>query len=165
MSAGSRKITFTLNAREVTVQCQPSKRLLDILRQDLHLTMTREGCGSGQCGACLVILDGNLINACLVPAFMLPNTGVVTLEGLVADKKFSALAESLTHAFHCGYCSSGMLLALASVLQQNESPSDEDLRLAVSGNICHCGSTLSALAAAKQFLLKSGRKHHGRKNR
>ncbi len=164
MPAGSRKISFTVNAREVTVQCAPTKRLLDILRQDLRLTLTREGCGSGECGACLVLLEGTLINACLVPAFRLPGTSVVTLEGLASDRAFSSLAANLEPVFRCGYCSSGVLMALAALLQQNENPTDEDLRLAVSGNKCRCGSTLSVLEAAKQAIRKRSRKRHGRKS-
>jgi carbon-monoxide dehydrogenase small subunit len=164
MPAGSRKISFILNGLEVTVQCAPTRRLLDILRQDLHLNLTREGCGRGECGACLVLMDGNLINACLVPAFRLPNTHVVTLEGLSSDKNLTALSEKLDASFGCGYCSSGVLVALAALLQQNESPTDEDLRRAVSGNRCVCGTLPAVLEAAGEVLDKRRKKRHGRKS-
>jgi aerobic-type carbon monoxide dehydrogenase small subunit (CoxS/CutS family) len=164
MPAGSRKISFTLNAREVTVHCAPTRRLLDILRQDLGLTLTREGCGNGECGACLVVMDGNLVNACLVPAFRLPNAGVVTLEGLSSDKELSALAEALAPVFRCGYCASGVMMALFVLLQREDVPSDEDLCRAVSGNRCDCGSTLSVLAVVKQVLGRRGRRRYVRKS-
>jgi aerobic-type carbon monoxide dehydrogenase small subunit (CoxS/CutS family) len=139
---------FTLNGAAIEVEAHPLRRLLDVLREDLGLTGTKEGCGEGECGACTVLVDGAPVNACLVPLVQVDGTEVVTVEGLVG-------AEGLRRAFvlegaaQCGICTPGMLVA-ASVLPAGASPAE--IREHLAGNLCRCtgyGSIVRAVMAAR----------------
>lgn len=136
------KISFTLNGAPAAVDVAPERRLIDILRIDLGLIGTREGCGEGSCGSCLVLMDENLVNACLVPAFRIVEAQIVTIEGLARRKVFEDLQAGLeeARAFRCGFCSSGVVMAAADLLAHNPEPRAEDVRQALSGNICRCGN-------------------------
>jgi aerobic carbon-monoxide dehydrogenase small subunit len=116
--------------------------LLELLREDLHLTGTKQGCDSGECGSCTVLLDGEPVNACLVLAVEADGKEVLTIEGVTAGATLHPLQEAfITHgAVQCGYCSPGMILASIALLHENPSPSEWDVKKAISGNLCRCGA-------------------------
>jgi carbon-monoxide dehydrogenase small subunit len=136
------KVRFTLNQQPVFLQCHPGTRLLDILRQDFGLKGTREGCGQGECGACLVLMNGVPVNSCLVPAFALSDCEILTIEGIRTLKSFADIRKFLpgSEVYRCGFCSSGIEVALTALLSSNREPDREELRRALSGNLCSCGS-------------------------
>ena len=131
---------FTLNGHPVEVEAPPMARLLDVLREDLRLTGTKEGCGEGECGACTVLVDGLPVNACLVPVVQVEGAGVRTVEGLGEGGRLSALQESfLLHgAAQCGICTPGLLMMSASLLANNPHPTDAEVREGLAGNLCRC---------------------------
>ena len=136
------RLRFTLNGQPVAVQCQPGTRLLDLLREEFDLREAREGCGRGECGACLVLMDGRAVNACLVPAFMLADCEIVTAEGLAQQKEHAELRRALAayDLSGCGYCEAGLAIALAALLLSDPDPGEEDVQRALSGNRCACGA-------------------------
>jgi carbon-monoxide dehydrogenase small subunit len=134
-------LRFTLNHAPVEVDARGSRRLLDVLREDLGLTGTKEGCGEGECGACSVLIDGQVVNSCLVAAGQVDGCSVVTVEGLASpDGKLSSLQRAFVErgAAQCGICTPGMLLAAHALLRDNPSPSADDVRVALAGNLCRC---------------------------
>jgi carbon-monoxide dehydrogenase small subunit len=144
------KLRFQLNGAGVVLQCPPGARLLDILRREFELYETREGCGQGECGACQVLLDGQAVNSCLVPAFMLSDADVVTIEGIRTLKAFAGFQKRLLdrEVFRCGHCASGMQVALVALWMRNPEPSEEELQRALSGNLCACGGYRAIIEAA-----------------
>ena len=116
------------------------RRLLDVLRDDLRLTGTKEGCGEGECGTCSVLLDGTLVNSCLVPVAQASGSSVLTPEGLAATPAGRLLAECFTecHGAQCGFCTPGMIMASYALLMENPRPDEQAVREAISGNICRC---------------------------
>jgi aerobic carbon-monoxide dehydrogenase small subunit len=148
-------IGFTLNGEARSLDCAADKPLLQILREDLDLTATKEACSIGRCGACLVLIDGKAANACLTMAFQLQGADVVTAEGLDNDPPASTIRRALAaeNAFQCGYCAPGFVIALAALLKRNPDPSEDDIRAGLEGNICRCTGYHSiirgALAAAR----------------
>ncbi|RTZ92597.1 MAG: (2Fe-2S)-binding protein [Deltaproteobacteria bacterium] len=134
------EITFTLNGETVRVAADPLKRLLDILREELGMTGVKEGCGEGECGACSVLLDGKLVNSCMVPVGAVEGRDVVTPEGLRETERGRALIEAFadTGAVQCGFCTPGMVMAAEALLAENADPTEEDIRQALSGNLCRC---------------------------
>ena len=137
-------------------------RLLDILRSSLHLTGTKEGCGEGECGACGVILDGRLVNSCLVPLLQVEGSSIVTIEGLAHDLDLHALQEAFVQhgGAQCGICTPGMILAAASLLERAPNPTTEEIKVALAGNLCRCtGYTrifeAVAAAASKRIPVRS----------
>lgn len=133
-------VRFGLNGETVTYSGDPLKRLLDVLREDFHLTGAKEGCGEGECGACAVLLDGELVNSCLVPVGMVDGREVVTPEGLADTARGRRIVETMADAgaVQCGFCSPGMLMAAAFLLERNPTPSEAEIREAISGNLCRC---------------------------
>jgi len=133
-------VTFVLNGSEVTVTVDPLRRLLDVLREDLKLTGVKEGCGEGECGACAVLLDGFLVNSCLVPVGMVAGREVMTPEGLAETERGKRVIEALADAgaVQCGFCSPGMAMAAAFLLRHNPAPTETEIREAISGNLCRC---------------------------
>lgn len=116
------------------------KRLLDVLREDLRLTGTKEGCGEGECGACSVIIDGVLVNSCLVPVLHADRTSVLTVEGLADKERLHPVQEAFAAigGAQCGICTPGMLMAAAYLLDHNPAPSREQVRQGLAGNLCRC---------------------------
>jgi carbon-monoxide dehydrogenase small subunit len=146
------EITFTLNGSLVTLSVPAHKRLLDVLRDDLGLTGTKEGCGEGECGACTVIVDGRAINACLFPAPEVDGKQVVTIEGLLEPKnELCTLQKAFAHsgAIQCGFCSPGMIMASKALLDHNPDPTDEEIREALAGNLCRCTGYVQIIEAVR----------------
>jgi aerobic carbon-monoxide dehydrogenase small subunit len=131
---------FTVNGAPVEVEAQGSRRLLDVLREDLGLTGTKEGCGEGECGACSVLLDGEVVDACLVPVSQARGASVTTVEGLGAEDRLSTLQQAFleTGGAQCGICTPGMLIAGEAFLASGAERSDENIREAIAGNLCRC---------------------------
>ena len=144
-------ITLTVNDDEYTVATFPNRTLLEILREDLNLTGTKEGCGEGICGACTVLLDGLPARSCLLPISEAVGRKITTIEGLSKDGKLDPVQEAFieNHAIQCGFCSPGMILTTYSLLKQNPSPTEEEIRFAISGNICRCTGYAKIVEAIK----------------
>ena len=146
------RLTLTVNGATRSVEVYPLARLLDVLREDLGLTGTKEGCGEGECGACSVILDGALVNACLVPAVQAQGSDLRTVEGLSRDGQLSALQEAFLHhgGAQCGFCTPGMLVAGTHLLEQQAAV---EVREGLAGNLCRCtgyNKIVDALRAAQE---------------
>ena len=133
-------IKVKVNGAEHTLTISPDRMLLDMLREDLGLTGTKRGCGNGECGACSVIMDGVLVNSCLVPAMKANGSEILTVEGLGDEGGLHPIQEAFLEkgAVQCGFCTPGMLLAAKSLLDQNPHPSLEEIKTAISGNLCRC---------------------------
>ena len=145
------KLTLHVNGKKRKVHVPPMKRLLDTLREDLGLTGTKEGCGEGECGACSVILDGQVVNACLVPSCQADDAEIVTVEGLGSSKKLSKLQRAfLEHgAAQCGICTPGMLMTACSL---PEGASLEQIREGLAGNLCRCTGYMKIYDAVAQYV-------------
>lgn len=138
--SGRINVTCTINGQPVTFDAWPMERLLDALRGQLHLTGAKEGCGEGECGACAVILNGELVNSCLVPAAQVEGASIRTVESLAADGRLHKIQRAFLECggTQCGICTPGMLMAAACLLEKNPQPSDEEIRTALAGNLCRC---------------------------
>ena len=132
--------TFRVNGEPVEVEAAGMRRLLDVLREDLGLTGTKEGCGEGECGACSVLLDGAVIDACLVPVSQAQGASVQTVEGLASNGTLHVLQQAFleTGGAQCGICTPGMLMAGQAFLASRADPTDENIREAIAGNLCRC---------------------------
>lgn len=133
-------IDFVLNGQKTTWQGDQSAKLLDALRDDLGLNDVKCGCREGECGACSVLLDGQLVNSCLVAMGRVADASVTTLEGFKTSKRFAILDRSFAAhaAVQCGYCTPGMILAAEALLTSNPHPTEAEVRTAISGNLCRC---------------------------
>jgi carbon-monoxide dehydrogenase small subunit len=139
-SASWPTIRFTVNGESRAVNVPPMKRLLDVLREDLNLTGTKEGCGEGECGSCSVRMNSELVNSCLVPILQAEGAEIQTVEGLALDGELHPLQEAfLQHGgAQCGICTPGMLMAAAQLLEQVPNPGTVEIREALAGNLCRC---------------------------
>jgi aerobic carbon-monoxide dehydrogenase small subunit len=133
-------IRFTVNHQPQEVEAYPMARLLDVLREDLHLTGTKEGCGEGECGACSVMLDGRLVNSCLIPALQAEGAAIQTIEDVADGTKLDRIQQAfITHgAAQCGICTPGMVMAALQLLNTHPDPTDAQIRAGLAGNICRC---------------------------
>jgi aerobic carbon-monoxide dehydrogenase small subunit len=144
MSARWASIQFTVNGQSRTAHAPPLKRLLDVLREDLHLAGTKEGCGEGECGSCSVRMNGELVNSCLIPVLQAEGAQIQTVEGLAPDTDSGGALHPLQQAFlqcggaQCGICTPGMLMAAAQLLERNPHPSLAEIREGLAGNLCRC---------------------------
>ena len=146
---------FTVNGEPVEVTATGTRRLLDVLREDLALTGTKEGCGEGECGACSVLIDGAIVDACLVPVSQAQGASVRTVEGLAEEGALDVLQQAFleTGGAQCGICTPGMLMAGEAFLASGAEPTEENIRQAIAGNLCRCtGYTkiIDAIALAAQ---------------
>lgn len=143
-------IGFTLNGEVRSLTCASEKPLAHILRDDLHMTATKEACSIGRCGACLVLVNGRTANACLTMAFQLEGADVVTTEGLDNDPLAATIRRALAeeNAFQCGYCAPGVVMALVALLRENLDPGEDDIRRSLEGNICRCTGYHSIIRGA-----------------
>jgi aerobic-type carbon monoxide dehydrogenase small subunit (CoxS/CutS family) len=141
-----------VNGKQFRVTASPNERLLWILREKLHLTGTKYGCGEGQCGACTVLLDGKPIRSCLTPLSAVAGKKVTTIEGLEKDGVLHPIQEAFLkeEAFQCGYCTSGMILSATALLNSKPNPTEDEIVHAMNGNICRCG-TYPRIVAAVRF--------------
>ncbi|HWW77844.1 MAG TPA: (2Fe-2S)-binding protein [Pyrinomonadaceae bacterium] len=137
---GKISIDCKVNGEAVTLHAYPFARLLDVLREELRLTGTKEGCGEGECGACSVLLDGELVNSCLVPAAQVQGAEVTTVEGLTDGERLHAVQRAMVECggAQCGICTPGMVLAAVSLLKHTPQPSEADIREGLAGNLCRC---------------------------
>jgi len=149
------KIEFTLNGKPVSIEKDGSARLLDVLRDDFSLTGVKEGCGEGECGACAVLIDGRIANSCIVPLGNASGRSIVTIEGYSRTERYKVLEEAFAEcgAVQCGFCTPGMMIAAESLLNSHSSPSEEEIREGISGNLCRCtgyGMIAEAVALAAE---------------
>lgn len=151
-------IAFQLNNKPVTVTTDPTRRLLDVLREDFGLTGTKEGCGEGECGACSILYKGHLANSCLLPIGAVEGEDVLTIEGYAETERFAVMEQAFADAgaVQCGFCTPGMLMAGEALLRQNTQPTDMEIREALSGNLCRC-TGYSMIVEAIQLAVERGR--------
>ena len=137
---GEVTITCKVNGQERTLWVHPMARLLDVLREELHLTGTKEGCGEGECGACSVLLNGKLANSCLIPALQADKTEITTIEGVASEESLHEVQQAFVEAggAQCGICTPGMIVAAVSLLERVPQPTEEEIRLGLAGNLCRC---------------------------
>lgn len=148
-------IELRVNGQAQRIEAYPMERLLDVLRERLGLTGTKEGCGEGECGACSVLLDGELVNSCLVPVLEAAGCEVTTIEGLAKNGRMHPLQEAFTLAggAQCGICTPGMILASYQLLERRPHPSDAEIREALAGNLCRCTGYQKIFDAVRQASL------------
>lgn len=150
------KLSFYVNNRLVQLETDPDRRLLDILREDLSLTGTKEGCAEGECGACTVLLDGEAVHSCLTLAIQLEGRHVVTIEGLSETGELDILQKAFVEeiAIQCGFCTTGMIMSAKALLLKNPTPTEEEIRVALSGNICRCSGYVQIVRAVDRAARK-----------
>ena len=144
-------VKFVLNGELVSPDLDPSRRLIDILREDFFLTGAKEGCGEGECGSCTVLMDGLPVHSCLVLAGQLEGHEVLTVEGLAKNGELDLLQNAFVEnsAVHCGFCTPGMIMSAKGLLMKNPDPSEAEVREALSGNICRCSDYRQIIMAVK----------------
>jgi len=156
MARRTKRIRVTVNGERYEKEVSPSKSLLDFLRMDLNLTGTKEGCGEGECGACSIIMNGKLVDSCLILAAEADGQKIQTIEGISRHDRLHPLQKAFAEkgAAQCGYCTPGMIMAAKYLLDHNPSPTAEQVLKAIAGNLCRCtgyGSIVDAvLSAAKE---------------
>lgn len=135
-----RYITLNVNNKEYSLQIEPHLRLIDILRDHLKLTGTKEGCGEGECGACTVLMDGKIINSCLVMAVQANESEITTIEGISKDGKLHPIQKAFLEegAVQCGFCTPGMIISAKDLLNKNPKPTLADIKMHLAGNLCRC---------------------------
>jgi carbon-monoxide dehydrogenase small subunit len=140
MRDGKISVSCKVNGEASTLEAYPFARLLDVLRESLRLTGTKEGCGEGECGACSVLVDGELVNSCLVPVAQVEGAEIVTIEGVASGERLHAVQEAFIECggAQCGICTPGMVLAAVSLLERTPEPSETDIREGLAGNLCRC---------------------------
>ena len=139
-SASKVDLSFAVNGEKRRVQAYPMARLLDVIREELKLTGTKEGCGEGECGACTVLLDGAIVNSCLVPALQADGCKIRTIEGIASGDQLHAVQEAFIACggAQCGICTPGMVMAAVNLLERNPHPTEADIRTGLAGNLCRC---------------------------
>lgn len=145
-------VSFTVNRELKTVRAYPMERLLDVLRRQLGLTGAKEGCGEGECGSCSVLMNGALVNSCLIPVLQASNCNIVTIEGLPAGAKLDRLQEAFLQCggAQCGICTPGMILAASHLLHKQPDPSLDEIRDGLSGNLCRCTGYMQIFEAVAE---------------
>lgn len=147
-----RQIKFVLNEKAITVTASPDMTLLELLREKLDLTGTKRGCEIGECGACTVIIDKKAVNSCMVLAPQVEGTEVLTVEGLSQSGELDRLQQAFidNHAIQCGFCTPGMLMSAKALLMNNPNPTTEQIKEAISGNLCRCTGYMSIIKAIEE---------------
>jgi len=161
------KITFTINGHAETKEVDPRMTLLKFIREELHITGVKEGCGEGECGACTVIIDGKAVNSCLMLAVEADGCNITTVEGLQKNGELDILQKKFIehNAVQCGFCSPGMLMSAKALLTKNSNPTEDEIKEAISGNICRCTGykqiieAIQAAAAASSLVARLRRKY------
>jgi len=155
----SKPIKFVINGQSCELQVKPWRTLLEMIREDLKLTGTKEGCGHGECGSCTVILGGKTVNSCLVPALEADGQDILTIEGLSEGDSLNPIQEAFVEysGMQCGFCTPGMIISTKALLDRNPAPSEMEIREAMAGNFCRCtGYTkiVESISAAARALQK-----------
>ena len=145
------QIKFQINGEQREVDVPAMKRLLDVLREDLHLTGTKEGCGEGECGACAVLIDGVLVNSCLVPALQVEGSTVCTIEGVSTEGRLHGIQRCFLEqgGAQCGICTPGMIMATQHLLEKYPQPTEEQIREGLAGNLCRCTGYMRIFEAVR----------------
>lgn len=145
-------IKFKLNNEDIVIDENPSMRLLDILREQFGFVGVKEGCGEGECGACAVLINGEVINSCLVPLGNVMGKEIMTIEGYAQTKRYEILKDAYAEegAVQCGFCTPGMMMASEALLQKNPHPTDEEIKIGLSGNLCRCTGYNMIIKAVKK---------------
>jgi aerobic-type carbon monoxide dehydrogenase small subunit (CoxS/CutS family) len=145
-------ISFRLNGQNVTVKCPPAYTLLEVLREQLHVTGPKEDCAKGECGACTVMMNGQPVCSCLVLVSQAQGSEVITSEGLVKDGKLNPVQQAFLEegAVQCGHCIPGMIVSASALLMRNQKPSVEEIRTALSGNLCRCTGYSKIITAVQK---------------
>ena len=157
-AAGKVSVACKVNGKPVVLRAFPMARLLDVLREELRLTGTKEGCGEGECGACSVLLDGELVNSCLIPVLQAEGTQITTIEGLASGDQLHAVQEAFLACggAQCGICTPGMVLAAVNLLAQKPSPTDAEIRVGLAGNLCRCTGYMRIFEAVVAACQRTG---------
>ena len=152
------RIELKVNGKTYALDVAPTMTLLDVIRNELQLTGTKEACGLGECGACTVIMDGIAVASCLVLAIEAQGSEILTIEGLAKGSELDPLQNAFIDqgAVHCGFCTPGMIMAARALLNENPHPSDEEIKLAISGNLCRCTGYVQIIDAIKAVAGKEG---------
>jgi len=158
------KIELTVNGKKRKTDTTTSTRLLDLLRDDLHLTGTKEGCGKGECGACTVIMNGELVVSCLILAPQADGAVITTIEGIGSGDHLDLIQEAFieTGAVQCGFCTPGMILAAKKLLEENPHPDEEEIKRGISGNLCRCTGYQKIIDAIKLAANRLSNRDNGR---
>jgi carbon-monoxide dehydrogenase small subunit len=145
-------LTFRVNGEEVRVAAHPMDRLLDVLRHELHLTGTKEGCGEGECGACSILLNGDIVNSCLVPVLQAEGAEVWTIEGLADGDRLDRVQQAFIDegGSQCGICTPGMIVAAKVLLDAHPQPTDDQIREGLAGNLCRCTGYMRIFEAVRK---------------
>ena len=145
-------IVFSVNGKQEAVDVPPMRRLLDVLREDLRLTGTKEGCGEGECGSCSVLMNGDLVNSCLVPALQVHGAVLCTVEGMATDGRLHPIQRCFLEkgGAQCGICTPGMMLATHHLLDKYPSPTEEQIREGLAGNLCRCTGYMRIFEAVRE---------------
>lgn len=151
-------IRFTLNGKPVEAKTPADRTLLDILREDFGLTGTKEGCGKGECGACTVIMNGDAVNSCLVLASQVDGKDVITIEGIRREEVLDPLQKAFVEkgAIQCGFCTPGMIMSAKALLMKNPHPTREEIKVAISGNLCRCTGYAKIIEAVESVAGQGG---------
>ena len=149
-------VNCTVNGKRETLQAYPMARLLDVLREQLNLRGVKEGCGEGECGACAVLMDGELVNSCLVPAAQAEGAEIKTIEGVAVGANLHAVQEAFLAygGAQCGICTPGMILAAVNLLERTPHPTDAEIRTGLAGNLCRCTGYMKIFEAVVQACRK-----------
>ena len=148
----SRETKFAVNDRDVSLQCDPDRSVLEILREELHLTGPKYGCGEGACGACTILVDGKPTFSCSIQIDTIANKNITTIEGLAKNDALHPVQQAFLAegAYQCGYCTAGMILAAAALLERNKKPGREDIVKAMNGHLCRCCTYPKIIAAIQR---------------
>lgn len=146
------KVDFTVNGQRASLDVPPMRRLLDVLREDLHLTGAKEGCGEGECGSCSVLMNGELVNSCLVPALQVQGATLCTIEGMASSGAMHPVQKCFLEqgGAQCGICTPGMILATEHLLNKYPQPTEEQIREGLSGNLCRCTGYMRIFEAVRE---------------
>lgn len=145
-------VNFNLNGQDISIETEANRRLIDILREDLNLTGTKESCSEGECGACSVLMDGEAVHSCLTLAAELEGRNIITIEGLEKDGELDDLQKNFVEegAVQCGYCSPGMIISAKALLMKNPKPTEEEIKISIAGNICRCSGYQQIIRAIEK---------------
>ena len=153
-------VTLTVNGKQMSISTDPDRSLLDVLREELHLTGTKYGCGEGRCGACSVLMNGERVLSCVTPVAQADKKNITTIEGLAGGDSLHPVQQAFLAegAMQCGYCTPGMVLTAAALLEKNPNPTDEEISKAMNVNLCRCNGYTKILNAVR----RAGQKYRGK---